>query len=56
VSENRVLGRIFGSKLERLGKLHNEKMHCVYSSPNFIDTIKSRSMRLAGYIAGTGDI
>jgi hypothetical protein len=51
-----VLERISGSKLDRLEKTHNEEMHNFHPSPNFIDTIKSTRMRLAGYTAGTGDI
>jgi hypothetical protein len=43
VFENRVL-RIFGPKRDEViggsGKLHNEKLHNVYSSPNIIKMIK----------------
>jgi hypothetical protein len=46
MSENRVLRRIFGSKKdEKIGgwsKLHNEKLHNLYSSPNIIRMIKMR--------------
>jgi hypothetical protein len=37
VFENRVLRRIFGLKREEDGswrKLHNDELHCLYSSPN----------------------
>jgi hypothetical protein len=49
VFENRVLNRLFGPKKnERTaewGKLHNEDLHDLYSSPSIIRIIKSRSMR-----------
>jgi hypothetical protein len=45
VFENRVLRRIFGPKRDEVtgewGKLHNEELHNLYSSPNIIRTIKS---------------
>jgi hypothetical protein len=54
VFENRVLRRIFGPKRDELTgewwKLHNVKLHILYSSPN-IKQIKSRRMRWAGYTA-----
>jgi hypothetical protein len=36
------------------GKLHNEELHNLYSSPNIIRMIKSRRMRLAGHVARMG--
>jgi hypothetical protein len=57
VFENRVLRRIFGSRREEDGswrKLHNDKLHSVYSSPNIVRVIKSRRMRWAGHVARTG--
>jgi hypothetical protein len=48
VFENRVLRRIFGPKREEDGswrKLHNDEFHSLYSSPNIVRVIKSRSMR-----------
>jgi hypothetical protein len=54
VFENRVLRRIFGPKYEVTGewrKLHNEKLHILYSSPNIIRQIKSRRMRWTGHVA-----
>jgi hypothetical protein len=58
VFENRVLRRIFGPKRDEVtgecGKLHNEELRDLYSSPSIIRIIKSRRMRLAGHVAGTG--
>jgi hypothetical protein len=49
--ENRVL-RICGRTREEVaggwGRLHNEKLHNLYSSPYIIRVIKSGRMRLAG--------
>jgi hypothetical protein len=50
VSENRVL-IIFGPRRDEVtggwGKLHNEKLHNLYSSPSTIRMMKSRRMRWA---------
>jgi hypothetical protein len=47
VFDKRVLRRIFGPKrdevIEEWRKLHNEELHNLYSSPNIIRTIKSRT-------------
>jgi hypothetical protein len=55
VCENRVLRRIVGPKRDELiggwRKLHNEDLHNLYSSPNIIRMINSRSMRWAGHVA-----
>jgi hypothetical protein len=55
VFENRVLRRIFGPKwdevMERWGKLHNEELHNLYSSPSIIRMIKSRRVKWAGHIS-----
>jgi hypothetical protein len=55
VLENRVLRRIFGPKRGDMtggwGKLHNEELHKLYSSPSIFRMIKSRSMRWAGNVA-----
>ena len=49
VFENRVLRRIFGPKRDKLtrewGKLHNEELNNLYSSPNTVREMKSRRMR-----------
>jgi hypothetical protein len=44
--ENMVLRRIFD-----WGKLHNEGLHNLYSSPSIIIIMKSRMMRWAGHVA-----
>jgi hypothetical protein len=36
-------------------KLHNEELHILYSSPNFIREMKSRRMRWAGHVARMGE-
>jgi hypothetical protein len=37
-----------------LMKLHNEELHILYSSPDIIRQIKSRTMRWAGHVALMG--
>jgi hypothetical protein len=37
------------------GKLHNEKLHDLYSSPSIIEMVKVRRMRLAGHVARMGE-
>jgi hypothetical protein len=59
VFENRVLRRIFGPKRDEVTgkrrKLHSEKLHNLYSSPNIIKQIKSRRMRWVGHVARIGE-
>jgi hypothetical protein len=59
VLENRVLRRIFGPKRDALtgewGKLHNEEIRDLYSSPSIITIIKSRRMRWTGHVARMGE-
>jgi hypothetical protein len=47
--------RIYGLKRDEvtgeLGKLHNEKLHMLYSSPNINRQLKSRKMMWAGHVA-----
>jgi len=54
VFENRVLGRIFGSKRDSVTrewrKLHNEEINDLYSSPNIVRMMKSRKIRWAGNV------
>jgi hypothetical protein len=53
--ENRVLRRICGLKRNEIiggwGKLHNEDLHNLDSSPNIIRIIKSWTMRWAEHVA-----
>jgi hypothetical protein len=59
VFENRVLRRIFGPKrdeaTEGCRKLHNKKLHDLYSSPSIIRITKSRRMRWVGNVARKGE-
>jgi hypothetical protein len=53
VFENRAM-RIFEPKREENGswrKLHNDKLHNLYSSLKIVRVIKSRRMRCAGHVA-----
>jgi hypothetical protein len=56
--ENRVSRRIFGPKREEdrsWRKLHNDKLHSLYSSLNIVRVIKSRRMRWVGHVAHMGE-
>jgi hypothetical protein len=59
VLENRILRRIFGSKRKEVvggwRRLHNEKLHNLYTSQNIIMVTKLR-MRWLGHVAHMGDI
>jgi hypothetical protein len=59
VFESRVLRGIYGPQREEngsWGKLHNDELHSLYSSPNVIvRVIKSRRMRWAGHVARMGE-
>jgi hypothetical protein len=53
-----MLRRIFGPKRNEVTgswrRLHNEELHCFYSSPSIIRTIKSRRMIWAEHVARMG--
>jgi len=55
VFENRVMGRVFGTKRDEVTvewrKLHND----LYSLPNIVQVVKSRRMRWAGHVACMGE-
>ena len=57
--ENRVLRRIFGPRRDEVtgewGKLRNEELNDLYSSPNIVRVIKLRRMRWAGHVARMGE-
>jgi hypothetical protein len=59
VFQNRVLRRIFEPKRDGVtggwGKLHNEELHNLYSSPSIIRIMKSRMMMWAGHVARMGE-
>ena len=53
VFENRILGRIFGHKMDENGKwrrLHKEELYSLYRSPNMVRVIKSKILRWAGHV------
>jgi hypothetical protein len=58
MSENRVLGRIFGPQSDEVPgewrTLHEEELNDVYSSPNIVRVIKSRRIRWAGHLVCMG--
>jgi hypothetical protein len=60
VFENRVRRRIFGPKRDEVtggwGKLHNEELHGLYSSPGIVRVIKARRIRWAGHVARMGEV
>jgi hypothetical protein len=60
VFENKVLRRIFGPRKDEVTgewrRLHNKELYAVYSSPNIIRVIKSRSLRWAGHVARMGNV
>jgi hypothetical protein len=58
IFENGVLRMIFEPKREEdrsWRKLHNNKLHGLYSSPNVVKVIKPRRMKWAGHVALVGE-
>ena len=58
VFENRVLGRIFGPKMDEVTgawrKLHNEELNDLYS-PNIVRVVNSKGMTWEGNVASMRD-
>jgi hypothetical protein len=54
-----VLTAIFGRKRDEVTgewrRLHNKKLHALYSSPNIIRVIKSRRLKWAGHVTLMGE-
>ena len=49
---------LLGSKKYENGewrRLHKEKLHCLYRSPNIVRVIKSRRLRWAGHVSKMGE-
>ena len=59
VFENRVLRKRFGPRRDEVtgewGRLHNEELNDLYSSPNIVRVIKSRRMKWVGHVARMGE-
>ncbi|KAJ4442834.1 hypothetical protein ANN_04427 [Periplaneta americana] len=53
------LSKIFGAKRDEVAgewrNLHNAALYALYSSPDIIGNVKSRSLRWAGHVARTGE-
>ena len=53
--ENKVLRNIFGTKRDEITgecrKLHNAKLHALYSSSNIIRNLNLRRLRWTGHVA-----
>ena len=53
--ENKALSKIFGAKRDEITgewrKLHNAKLHALYSSSYIIRNLKSRRLRWTGHVA-----
>jgi hypothetical protein len=58
VFQNRVMRRVFGPKRDEVTgecrKHHNDELCDLYSSPNILQAIKSRTMIWVGHVARTG--
>ena len=50
VFENKVLRKIFGAKKDEITgewrKLHNDELHALYSSPNIVRSLKTKSTKM----------
>ena len=59
VTKNMVLRRMFGPRRDEVTgecrRLHNEELNDLYSSPNIVRVIKSRTMRWSGHVARMGE-
>jgi hypothetical protein len=57
VFENSVLRKVFYAKTEygSWRKVHNDRLHSLYSSTNIVRVIKSRRMRWARHVACMGE-
>jgi hypothetical protein len=59
IFENRVLRKISGPKGDEVTgqwrRQHNKELYALYSSPNIIQVIKSRTLRWAGHVARKGE-
>ena len=59
ISKHIILTRVFGPKRDEVTgewrKLHNEELSDLYSLPNILRVVKSRTMRWAGHVARMGE-
>ena len=59
VCVTKVLRRIFGPRRDVVTgewrRLHNEDLNDLYSSPNIVRMVKSRTMRWTGHVARMGE-
>jgi hypothetical protein len=57
---DKMIGRLFGPKREEVKenwrKMHNEKLHNLFSSPYFIVMTKSRRISLVRHVACVGEM
>ena len=59
VFKNRVLKKISGPEKDEVTvewrRLHNKELYALYSSPDIIRVIKTRTLRWAGHVARVGE-